>query len=139
MCGTHVRVLAHFFMLVHQNAQLTPRLLHRGRPAGNFSMAANQLRFGIIGTGAMGLEHIRNLRLVKKATVTAIADTSERMRAIARDLLDRCGMDAAVLRCRNSLLSGTRHWCDAEIITTCWQGMMWTQCLLQHRITLTLM
>jgi predicted dehydrogenase len=32
------------------------------------------IRYGILGTGMMGLEHIRNLKLVEGAVVTAIAD-----------------------------------------------------------------
>ena len=32
------------------------------------------LRYGVIGTGLMGREHIRNLALLPGATVTAIAD-----------------------------------------------------------------
>lgn len=32
------------------------------------------VRFGLIGTGLMGLEHIRNLQLVEEAEITALAD-----------------------------------------------------------------
>ncbi len=34
----------------------------------------NQLRFGLIGAGMMGREHLRNLALISGSTVTAIAD-----------------------------------------------------------------
>jgi predicted dehydrogenase len=42
------------------------------------------LRYGIIGTGMMGCEHIRSLALVPDARVTAIADPDERSRAFGR-------------------------------------------------------
>jgi predicted dehydrogenase len=43
------------------------------------------LRFGIIGTGMMGFEHIRNLALVPGARVTAIADPHEPSRRWGRE------------------------------------------------------
>ena len=33
-----------------------------------------QVRYGLIGTGMMGVEHLRNLALIPGAVVTAIAD-----------------------------------------------------------------
>lgn len=36
-----------------------------------------QVRYGLIGTGMMGLEHIRNLALIPGARITAIADPTE--------------------------------------------------------------
>ena len=36
------------------------------------------VRYGIIGTGLMGFEHIRNLRLLPGARVTARASAAER-------------------------------------------------------------
>ncbi len=42
------------------------------------------LRYGIIGTGMMGCEHIRNLALLPGVEVTAIADPNERSRGWAR-------------------------------------------------------
>mmetsp|Transcript_58774 Transcript_58774/g.80178 ORF Transcript_58774/g.80178 Transcript_58774/m.80178 type:complete len:423 (-) Transcript_58774:86-1354(-) len=45
------------------------------------------LRAGIIGSGAMGLEHIRNISLIDGMIVTAVADTDERARQEAKDLL----------------------------------------------------
>ena len=35
---------------------------------------SKQVRFGIIGSGMMGREHIRNLRLLPNARLTALAD-----------------------------------------------------------------
>lgn len=41
------------------------------------------LRYGLIGAGMMGQEHIRNLRLIPDVTIAAIADPDEGMRAVA--------------------------------------------------------
>ena len=35
---------------------------------------AEQVRYGLVGTGMMGVEHLNNLALVPGAVVTAIAD-----------------------------------------------------------------
>ena len=37
------------------------------------------IRYGLIGSGMMGQEHIRNLKLLKDVTVTAISDPDEGM------------------------------------------------------------
>jgi predicted dehydrogenase len=47
-------------------------------------MTSDVLRFGIIGTGMMGCEHIRNLKLVPGVRVTAIADSDEGSRGWGR-------------------------------------------------------
>lgn len=44
------------------------------------------LRYGIIGSGMMGQEHIRNIALLGDATVTAVADPDEGMRSSAQTL-----------------------------------------------------
>lgn len=49
--------------------------------------AENVVNFAIIGTGAMGQEHIRNLKILKGAVVVAVADTDEKMRSEAQVLL----------------------------------------------------
>jgi myo-inositol 2-dehydrogenase/D-chiro-inositol 1-dehydrogenase len=49
-------------------------------------MAAT-LRYGIIGTGLMGCEHIRNLNVLDGAEVAAFADPNERSRGWARRAL----------------------------------------------------
>lgn len=73
------------------------------------------VRYGIIGTGMMGCEHIRNLRLVPGATVTAIADPHEPSRRWGllaagegvevyedpRELLARAPVDAVVVATPN--------------------------------------
>ena len=39
------------------------------------------VRYGVIGTGMMGVEHIENIRALDGATVTAICDTNAGSRA----------------------------------------------------------
>ena len=46
-----------------------------------------KVRFGIIGTGMMGLEHIANLKLLPEAEITAIADPTPTSIEWARGLL----------------------------------------------------
>ena len=48
---------------------------------------ARTIRYGIVGTGMMGVEHLRNLAITPGATVTAIADPVESSRAWARAAL----------------------------------------------------
>jgi myo-inositol 2-dehydrogenase / D-chiro-inositol 1-dehydrogenase len=73
------------------------------------------IRYGIIGTGVMGCEHILNLKLMDDATVTAIADPNETSREWGRqvagehvevyvdyrDLLRRAPVDAVVVATPN--------------------------------------
>ncbi|MGI9523098.1 MAG: Gfo/Idh/MocA family oxidoreductase, partial [Hyphomicrobiaceae bacterium] len=44
------------------------------------------IRYGLIGGGMMGQEHIRNLSLLKGAEVTAVADPDEAMRELSARL-----------------------------------------------------
>ena len=50
------------------------------------------LRYGVIGTGMMGQEHIRNIALIDEATVTAIADPRQQMRRQGLDAAELAGM-----------------------------------------------
>ncbi len=45
----------------------------------------DDVRYGVIGTGMMGIEHIENLRAIDGAVVTAVADRDERSRGMAID------------------------------------------------------
>jgi predicted dehydrogenase len=46
--------------------------------ADGVSTTANEvLRYGVIGTGMMGVEHIRNLLQLPQAEVVAICDTNQ--------------------------------------------------------------
>jgi predicted dehydrogenase len=78
------------------------------------------LRYGIVGTGMMGLEHLLNLRLLDGARVVAIADPHEPSRARgrelagpearvfedAREMLERAEMDAVVIATPNHTHAG---------------------------------
>ncbi|WP_306050341.1 Gfo/Idh/MocA family protein [Oceaniradius stylonematis] len=50
------------------------------------------LRYGVIGTGMMGQEHIRNIALLEGATVAAIADTRDEMRQAGLAAAQTAGM-----------------------------------------------
>ncbi|MGE4609534.1 MAG: Gfo/Idh/MocA family oxidoreductase [Myxococcota bacterium] len=76
-------------------------------------MAAT-IRYGIIGTGMMGIEHMLNVRIIPDAVVTAIADTNETSRGWARDtapeievysdyreMIERAPIDAVVVATPN--------------------------------------
>jgi len=76
---------------------------------------SDTVRYGIIGTGMMGCEHIRNLDLIDGAEVTAIADSDEQSRGWGRnfagehvevyqdyrELLRRAPVDAVVVATPN--------------------------------------
>lgn len=80
------------------------------------AIAGETIRYGIIGTGMMGCEHIRNLALLPGVEITAIADSHERSRGWARlalagreveefddyrELLRRAPVDAVVISTPN--------------------------------------
>jgi myo-inositol 2-dehydrogenase / D-chiro-inositol 1-dehydrogenase len=48
----------------------------------------NKIRYGIIGCGSMGREHIENIRALGSGTVTAIADPDAKSREQAAALID---------------------------------------------------
>jgi predicted dehydrogenase len=78
-------------------------------------MHADTIQFGIIGTGMMGCEHIRNLNAIPGVRVTAIADPHEKSRSLGklaaggscevyedyRGLLERAPVDAVVIATPN--------------------------------------
>src|SRR5262245_22005099 len=59
------------------------------------------IRYGIIGTGMMGWEHIRNIALIPDAAVTAIADPDPGSRAGGRSA---AGDDVAVFEDHRALM-----------------------------------
>ena len=72
-----------------------------------------QIRYGIIGCGSMGREHIENLKALGDTEVTALADTHAGSRAAAVAL---CPNPPQVFeRHRDLLASGL---CDAIVIAT---------------------
>jgi predicted dehydrogenase len=78
---------------------------------------AGTIRYGIIGTGMMGCEHIRNIREIEGASVVAISDPDERSRVFGRlcagedpglqvykdhrEMLERAPIDAVVVASPN--------------------------------------
>jgi len=71
----------------------------------------NTIRYGLIGTGMMGQEHIRNIAMVDGAKVNAIADPDEGMRAASLEL---SGSDARGFANHKEMLSAGI--CDAYLI-----------------------
>lgn len=80
------------------------------------------VRYGIIGTGMMGWEHIRNLALIDDAVVTAVADPDPGSREIGRhvapqaevyddhrELLRRAPIDAVVVASPNHTHAALLH------------------------------
>ncbi len=55
-----------------------------------------QVRYGLVGTGMMGVEHLQNLAITPGAVVTAIADPVERSLAWARTALGEARSDGVV-------------------------------------------
>lgn len=70
------------------------------------------MRYGIIGTGMMGQEHIRNIALLKGTAVTALADTDPGMLAAAGALVP----DAKAFDDYRELIAADI--CDAYVVAT---------------------
>ena len=77
-------------------------------------MTAATLRYGLIGTGMMGLEHQRNLNALPGATVVAAADTSPRSLDWARLTAD--GRPLQTFADHRALLEADL--CDAYVVST---------------------
>ncbi len=71
------------------------------------------MRYGIIGSGMMGQEHIRNIALLDEARVVAVADPDDGMREAARAL---AGPDCKGFADPTGLLD--TDLCDALVIAT---------------------
>ena len=52
-------------------------------------MSSNPLRYGIIGTGMMGVEHIRDIQAVEDAEVVALCDPDEGSLSCARQIVEQ--------------------------------------------------
>jgi myo-inositol 2-dehydrogenase / D-chiro-inositol 1-dehydrogenase len=74
------------------------------------------IRYGIIGCGSMGREHIENLRALDGAVVTALADTDATSRTLAANLLTSAATAPRVFERYEDLL--TSGLCDAVVIAT---------------------
>jgi predicted dehydrogenase len=73
----------------------------------------NTLRYGIIGCGSMGREHIENIKAMGGGRVTALSDTHEPSLQAAQALMDTA---PAVFRDHRELLASGL--CDAVVIAT---------------------
>ena len=71
------------------------------------------IKYGLIGTGMMGQEHIRNLNLIDDCEIVALADSNEEMRSKAKNL---SGNSVATFSNYKDLLNA--NMCDAIIIAT---------------------
>lgn len=69
------------------------------------------IRYGIIGSGMMGQEHIRNIRLIPGASVTAVSDPDDGMRRAA---IVQAGGDCLGFSDHRELVASGR--CDALVI-----------------------
>jgi myo-inositol 2-dehydrogenase / D-chiro-inositol 1-dehydrogenase len=76
-------------------------------------MPSHQLRYGIIGCGSMGREHIENIRAMGAAVVTAVADPTPASREQGAALVD--GPVQLFESHRDLLASGL---CDAVVIAS---------------------
>ena len=77
---------------------------------------AEQVRYGLVGTGMMGVEHITNLAITPGAVVTALADPAEGSLGWARDALGaRAGGATAFDSVEALAASGL---CDAVIVAS---------------------
>ncbi|MEQ9162755.1 MAG: Gfo/Idh/MocA family oxidoreductase, partial [Ilumatobacter fluminis] len=71
------------------------------------------IRYGVIGTGMMGVEHIENINALDEAVVTAVSDTNADSRARGVQAADG---EVAVFEDHVDLLDSGL--CDAVVIAT---------------------
>ena len=71
------------------------------------------IRYGLIGSGMMGQEHIRNLNLLEGCAVTAVSDPDEGMRQLSKETAD--GEVQAFADYKEMLSAGL---CDALLIAS---------------------
>ena len=71
------------------------------------------IKYGIVGTGVMGQEHIQNINIIEKAEVVAICDTNEGSKNKAKSLVKESTIFYNNL---NELIS--KNIADAYIIAT---------------------
>ena len=68
------------------------------------------VRYGIIGSGMMGLEHLRNLQAIEGAVVTAVADPHGPSRDWATALAAEVGEDLTCFEHHGALIEiGRAH------------------------------
>ena len=81
------------------------------------------VRYAIVGTGAMGLEHMRNIALIEDAEVVAIVEPNEAPRGWAQRVAGETGItlkDAQIFSSCEALVSAheQRDLVDALVIAT---------------------
>lgn len=76
----------------------------------------DEIRYGVIGTGMMGIEHMQNVRLLDGARVAAIADPHEPSRRWARVTAEAAGEEIALHADYREMLAKTPI--DAAIVCT---------------------
>ncbi len=77
------------------------------------TQGADQIRYGVIGTGMMGVEHIENIRSLDGAVVTALSDVNANSRATGAQA---AGQQVAVFEHHADLLASGL--CDAVVVAT---------------------
>ncbi|MES1971356.1 MAG: Gfo/Idh/MocA family oxidoreductase [Pseudomonadota bacterium] len=75
-----------------------------------------QVRYGLVGTGMMGVEHIENLKITPGAVVTALADPTESSLAWARGALGDAAAAATAFDSAEALAKSGL--CDAVIVAS---------------------
>ncbi len=75
-----------------------------------------QVRYGLVGTGMMGVEHINNLAITPGAVVTAIADPTQGSLGWAKTALGDAGADVQAFD--NAAALAASGLCDAVIVAS---------------------
>jgi len=78
-------------------------------------VTSDEVRYGIIGTGMMGVEHIENLKALDGAVVTSLCDTHQPSIDAAKAVLADGPTPSVFTDHRDLIESGT---CDAVVIAT---------------------
>jgi predicted dehydrogenase len=92
---------------------LKPPPARSASPSSRSEGALSPVRYGLIGSGMMGREHIRNVALLPGATVTAVADPDATEREQARAL---AGGDCLAFADHGELLAA--DCCDALVVAS---------------------
>ena len=72
------------------------RTLHSVEMSDSAVVDTDRVRYGVIGTGMMGVEHIENILHLDGTTVSAIADTNAERREIGAEVVRHLGGDDVV-------------------------------------------
>ncbi len=78
--------------------------------------AMQTIRYGLIGCGSMGREHIENIKMLEHAQIVALADPNANSRQLATALLDGAATQPKVFERYEDLLDADL--CDAVVIST---------------------